>query len=194
MPKFIKNIFEKNGGKKVTNLVLVLVLGVLLLAVSTYLSSSRNEENVPMALHTTYIAPEPHATDNIGISLSEQLAQILSLVAGAGEVRVMLTTSTTGELLVAQNHEQSTQTTNETDTAGGERSIENRQYTTSHVMVRQADGSDAPLVLQELNPRVEGAIIVAQGAGNIEVAANLTRAAATVLGIAPHQVQVLEMN
>ena len=191
MPKFLKNIFEKNGKKNIANLVIMLIVGVVLLLVSAHFASSDDEpEHIPQAISQPDIA-------DIAIreqSLADELAEILSLVAGAGQVRVMLTYASTPELVVAQNHEQTTATTTESDTQGGERNIENRQYSIQHVMVRQQDGSDAPLILSEHLPRIGGVIIVAEGGGSIEVAAALTRAAHTVLGIAPHQVQVFQMR
>ena len=189
--QILKDFIEKNGKKAIINLMVLLAIGIGLLLFSRS-GMFRQESEPPALLHNN--EPYAHvATEPVDLTLTQELEEILSLVAGAGEVRVMLTMQATSEVHFAQNQEQSISQTTETDTQGGERQVESRQYSVSHVIMRGADGSDMPLVIQELLPRIEGVIIVAQGGGNIEVASALIRAAHTVLGIAPHQVQVFQM-
>lgn len=43
-------------------------------------------------------------------------------------------------------------------------------------------------------PKVEGAIVIAKGANDINIKASITEAVAAVTGVAQYKVQVFEMN
>ncbi|MCL2376040.1 MAG: hypothetical protein FWC76_01465 [Defluviitaleaceae bacterium] len=204
MPEFLKNFFEKKGKKGVQSLVLMLVVGVILLVASAYLASTGGginimplaSESLPMQsfdiAHAEEASPLAEAA-TFSSYLTQQLEEILSLVAGAGNVRVMLTVGNSTNVF-AQNSQENVAATTEDDGEGGVRSIHSVNSSITYVMVRRSDGSEAPLMLQEISPDIEGIIIVAQGAGDIAVVDALTRAAQAVLGVAPHRIQVLEMR
>jgi stage III sporulation protein AG len=84
--------------------------------------------------------------------------------------------------------------TMEDDGEGGTRNMDVQSATNTYVMLRQSDGSERPLILAEILPQVQGVIIVAEGAGDINVQDALIRAAHTVLGIGVHRVSVLQLE
>jgi stage III sporulation protein AG len=52
----------------------------------------------------------------------------------------------------------------------------------------------APLVLREVQPKIEGVIIIAEGGDNILVKEALTNAAEAVLGLDISNVQIFKMK
>ena len=197
MPKFLKNFLEKKGKKGAQNLVLMLLCGVALLVASTYFAnmSSAPEGDasyVPQAVISQELTAQTYPT-SLASYLAQELEEILSLVAGAGDVRVMLTMGS-GANVFAQNSQENIAATTEEDSEGGMRSIHSINASVTYVMVRQSDGSEAPLMLQEISPSIEGIIIVAQGGGDVAVRDALTRAAQAALGVASHRIQVLQMR
>ena len=202
MPQFLKNFFEKKDKKGVQNLVIMLILGVLLLVASTYfvgLGENPGINILPLAIDSPQEQDdvyEPNDTvpdTTLSSYLTQQLEDILSLVAGAGNVRVMIAMSNATNVF-AQNSQENVAATTEEDGEGGVRNIHTTDSSATYVMVRRSDGSETPLLLQEISPAIEGIIIVAQGGGNVVVRDALTRAAQAVLDIAPHRIQVLEMR
>jgi stage III sporulation protein AG len=204
MRQFFKNFLEKNGRKRVQNLLLMLLAGILLLVVSAYFASVQRGEGGDdlgvLAIEFDDFAPQSeqarstsHGTESLAGYLARQLEEILSLVAGAGDVRVMLTMGSS-QMVYAQNSQENISTTIEHDGEGGIRNIDTQTGSLTYVMVRMADGAERPLRLQETRPDIQGVIIVAQGGGDIAVRDALIRAAHTVLGIGAHQVQVFQMN
>jgi len=202
MPEFLKNFFEKKGKKGVQSLVIMLALGVILLVASSYFANTGSGINIlplamddpqPQAFANAEEASLPAVQATLSSYLTHQLEEILSLVAGAGNVRVMLTMGN-GTNIFAQNSQENVAATEEDDGEGGVRNIHSVNSSITYVMVRRSDGSEAPLMLQEISPSIEGIIIVAQGAGDIAVVDALTRAAQAALGVAPHRIQVLEMR
>jgi len=202
MPQFLKDFLEKKDKKGVQNLVLMLIFGVLLLVASTYfvgLSEDPGIDILPLAVNEPYEQTHVHevndTTSTMALSayLTQQLEDIFSLVAGAGDVRVMLTMGN-GANVFARDSQENIAATTEEDGEGGVRNIHTTSSSTTYVMVRRSDGSEAPLMLQEISPAIEGIIIVAGGGGDVVVRDALTRAAQAALGIAPHRIQVLEMK
>jgi len=180
-----------------------LLLGTLLMIIGRgFFSRDTDNGNIgnnePSGI--PYFGATEESRDNIQSSsvmaadLARELENILGRIEGAGEVFVMLHMSSGSEMIFAQNHTTDESFTTETDANNGTRNIETYSHQNNHVALRQNDGSEVPLIIMEIAPRIEGVIIVAQGGGNAAVRESLVRAAHTVLGIRPHQVQVFQMN
>jgi len=126
--------------------------------------------------------------------LEERLEELLSLIDGAGNVRVMITASRGRELVVAHTTNTDRSLTEEADSAGGTRNAETQSEQGEYVLMRQPDGSEAPLILTQLEPQIEGVAIVAEGGDNLVVRDALIRTTFTVLGIGAHKVHVAAGN
>lgn len=195
MLQIFKNFMDKKGKKGLQNLVIMLVAGIVLLLVSAYFANTRGDgaSGELMVESLEFEAVAVSSTLSQERYISQQMEEILSLVAGAGQVRVMLTLGSPASIY-AQNTQASLSITTEEDGEGGVRNIDTETSSHTYVMVRQSDGSERPLRIQEVRPNIEGVIIVAEGAGDVAVRDALVRAAHTVLGIAVHRVQVFQMQ
>ena len=197
--QFFKDFMEKNGKKKVQGLFIMLLIGVMLLLASGYFGREDDADVSRIDIaeinfeNTQAQVANHQVAESLSAYLSRQLEEILTLVAGAGQVRVMLTMGS-GASIYAQDVQTSHSATLEDDGTGGTRNIDNETRTNTYVTMRQADGSERPLRLQEVRAPIEGVIIVAEGAGDVIVRDALIRAAATGLGIGMHQVQVFQMS
>ena len=193
-PGFLRDFFEKKDKKGVQKLLIMLVAGIALLVIGAYFTSPRDTPQQPISTYNTsphpYQNPSPHL---MAPSLTDQLEEILSMVAGAGEVRVMLTMGDSSRYF-AQNIQENTSVTTEEDSEGGIRHVESLSSSVAYVMVRQNDGSEIPLLLGEAAPSIDGIIIVAQGGGDVAVRAALTHAVQALLGIPAHRIQVFQMQ
>jgi len=204
MPKFLKNLLENKDKKGVYSLVIMLICGVLLLLASQLFARLGNGADISvLPLATSGREEQDYINDHmpddaasaatLSSYLTQQLEDIFSLVAGAGDVRVMILMGDAANVF-ARNSQENVAATTEDDGEGGVRNIHTTNSSATYVMVRRSDGSEAPLMLQEVSPAIEGIIIVAQGGGDVVVRDALTRAAQAALGIAPHRIQVLEMR
>ena len=96
----------------------------------------------------------------------KRLESILSDIEGAGCVSVMITYENTGEKNIA---------------------YEKRQNDTSYDEKAVMAGGE-PMVINEMNPRVKGVIVTADGADNISVKRALTEAVSAVLDVDAHRI------
>jgi stage III sporulation protein AG len=169
---------KKLKNVKNAEVIIACILGVIILLIyfSGFTTSKSSEENV---LNSDYMSSMEYAT-----VLENKLNKTLSAIAGAGEVKVMVTLENGPELVIATSTDKKTNSsesgTNKTQTVTV---VENP------VIVTQ-NGTSKPLVLMEILPKVKGVIVVSEGAGNIKVKLDLLNAIEALLSISPSNIQI----
>ncbi|MBE0466256.1 MAG: hypothetical protein IBX71_03415 [Candidatus Desulforudis sp.] len=123
--------------------------------------------------------------------LASRLQALLQQISGVGEVEVSvrLEGSTTSEYAV--NHSTGRKVSDESDQAGTTRVTTDVSETGQLVVVRGDRGYEIPVVEREVAPRVVGVLVVAEGARNPQIKAELFRAIRIALGVEPHKILVL---
>ncbi|MGQ9778564.1 MAG: hypothetical protein ACUVRM_01630 [Bacillota bacterium] len=130
-------------------------------------------------------------TNGEDASLAEELAAILSQVAGAGRVEVRLTFEASTAREWEENRRRNRRTSEERTKEGNLQITSEETEETTLAVVRKADGSETLVEKAARMPVVAGAIVVAEGAADPEIRAELARATATFLHIGLHRVVVL---
>jgi len=144
---------------------------LVLVAVLLFLFSGKGEEEKS--------APDLTQT-SLDDGLESRLESVLSSVAGAGTVRVMVTYEQEEEIVPVYAVE-----AQNTDTA------ENRKETP---VTLGTGGEEEPMILTVRSACVRGAVIVAEGAKDLSVRNDLLRAAQAVLDIPASKIEVLCME
>lgn len=132
---------------------------------------------------------ESSANENI----EEKLENILANVKGIGKVKVMITYSQTNEVIPMYDEDSSSSTTEEKDSGGGTRTV-NENSSKKDIIYKEEDGVKTPITQSVVKPKIEGAIIVAEGASDATVKTNIVQAVEAVTGVATYKIQVLEMK
>ena len=195
MENFFKILREKATSDKkfIYYPIALTALGAMALALSGCPDSTRTATPQPQAWEEVIEIQSPQPSFYQERALEKRLEEIFSLVEGAGQVRVMISPLGGRETVFAVDTVQTQNHSVEEDSHGGSR--EQRQYSSQEqtVIISDRQGTDRPLVLREVEPSVEGIVIIAQGGNNAQVRADLTRAAQAVLGLDAHMIQVLAM-
>ncbi|MCL2406938.1 MAG: hypothetical protein FWC95_03325 [Defluviitaleaceae bacterium] len=168
--------------------LIMLVAGVLLMVLMRVGDDERDPQHITPAISN------PPVLQTQADTLCVRLAEMLSLVEGAGKVRVLIHESRSYETVFARNTTSDRSVLTEEDAAGGVRDNFQERTTETIVTINRREGGETPLVLYENAPRIEGVLIVAEGGGNIVVRDALVRAASGLLGIPIHNVIVLPME
>jgi len=143
-------------------------------------------------LAITQKSQESNNTTN-QIGLEKRLEEILSKISGTGNVKVFINYSESSETVAMYNENSKTSITEETDTSGGVRKVE--ETDSQKEIVYQENGNDKiPIVQKTIEPKIEGAIITAKGASNINIKTNIIQAVEAATGLATHKIQVFEMS
>ena len=170
---------------KILFVIAILVLvGISLTYLPTGVQGAKVVASSAMDLATetiSEVANNTNSTSVINLSYEEELERkleaILKELAGAGATKVMVTTSTSDEMILAEEVVESFQQTDETDKSGGVKS-NTKQDTTRKVVMEKGD---TPIVLSTNKPQLEGVLVLAEGANNSQVKAAIIKAVSSVL-------------
>ena len=200
--KFFKNKenIKGNENKKVENLVFFVIISIITIVIINYIWSGSETDNKQVNENTNVnnkrlanVTEENNEVVEDTNNLEEKLEEILAKIQGVGEVKVCVNYSESSEVVAMFDENSSTSTTEETDTEGGTRKIEQTE-TNKNVIYEENDGKKTPITKKTIKPKIEGAIITAKGANNAAVKTNIIQAVEALTGLATHKIQVFEMN
>ncbi|MCL2056996.1 MAG: hypothetical protein FWH02_07255 [Oscillospiraceae bacterium] len=115
----------------------------------------------------------------------ERLRGLIIRIEGVGSAEVMVTLANSGELVYAKEEKRSL------DKSGDGENITSRENVqTSFILVDAGMGSRQPLVRTQLEPKIQGVVIVCEGADDLRVRQSLINVVTTTLGISSAKVCV----
>lgn len=206
--KSLMNIDEKkeegNEKKKIENLVfLVILLIITTIIINTIWKDKKITKNIQNSVTTKQLATSIvnntendttiMETGNLEQNLEQKLETILNKITGVGEVTVCINYSESSEIIAMYNENSKVSNTEETDTSGGVRKIEQTDIQ-KDIIYKEENGQKEPITQKIKQPKIEGAIVVAKGANDINVKTNIIQAVEAVTGISTHKIQVFEMK
>ncbi len=195
----IKTEKENNSKKKIESLImLIIILVITIIAINSIWNSDKkssdeikNTSNKKLAVNNNEINLNSE-TYNSNI-LEKNLESILSSMNGVGKAKVFINYSESSTVEAMYNETTKESSTEETDTSGGVRTIQQTD-TQKDVIYSEESGSKTPVTQKVTNPTIEGAIITAEGANNLDVKADIISAVSAATGLASHKIQVFKMN
>ncbi len=114
-------------------------------------------------------------------------------MSGVGKVDVLVTYSETSEVVAMYNEKYTSSSTEEADTNGGTRKIEETD-TSKEIIFEDKNGQQTPITQKVVMPKIEGAIVTAEGAGDVNTKANIIQAVSAATGLATYRIQVFSMD
>lgn len=188
---------EGNNKKTIENLVIFAIILIVTIVAINYIWSGDNDKKEENNEITKKLATEQPNTENKksneGENTEERLENILSNIKGVGTAKVLLTYSQTSQIMPMYDEDSTESRTEEKDSGGGTRII-NESSTKKDIIYEENNGVKTPITQSVVNPKIEGAIITAQGAGDANVKANIIQAVEAVTGLATYKIQVFEMK
>lgn len=189
----------ENSKKTIENLVVfILILIITIISINTIWKGDKTkEEKKEESSFTKLATTEQNNGTNANISvqdnLEERLESILEKIEGVGAVKVLITYSSSSEVVPMYNENSKNSSTKEEDSGGGTRTVEENDNS-KEIVYTEENGKNVPVTKQIVSPKIEGAIITAKGANNATVKTNIIQAVEAVTGIATHKIQVFEMK
>ena len=192
---------EQNNKKNIENLVVFLILLIItIIAINTIWGGKKEETNQENG-NTSYKKLAKNINNSIDsnnsqlneYNLEENLEDILSKITGVGKVKVLVTYSETSEVVAMYNEKNTLNNTEETDTNGGVRKIEQTD-TDKEIIYEEKNGQKTPITQKVIMPKIEGAIVTAEGASDPAIKTNIIQAVSAATGISTYRIQVFEMS
>ena len=184
---------DGNNKKKIENLVFFLIILIIVLVSINLIWGEKKENKQTESPNKKLAVQDEYETENSEDKLSLQLENILHEIDGVGKVKVLITYSQTSQTIPLYNEDTSQKDTEEKDTTGGTRKVIETD-TKKDVIYQETNGNKTPITQSVISPKMEGAIVTAQGATNTNVKTNIIQAVEAVTGLATHKIQVFAMS
>lgn len=195
----MKNKEGESNKKTIENLVVFVIILIITIVAINYIWSgdkgktkTNNEDNKKLASVENHLDINKQET-NTTYDTEARLEDILSNIKGVGKTKVLITYSQTSQVLPMYNEDSSVSITEETDSGGGTRTV-NESSSKKDIIYEESNGVKTPITQSVINPKIEGAIITAQGASDANVKTNIIQAVEAVTGLATYKIQVFEME
>ncbi|MDO5293103.1 MAG: stage III sporulation protein AG [bacterium] len=178
-------------------IIIVLAVGIIILIVlsdslSGLTGTSKNTKTTTGT--STQNVENNNQTDEYIGTLENRLKQVLMKVEDIGQVEVMITVKSSRESVVLKDENKEESKTEEEDSAGGSRKNSSASSQDETVFQQSESGVSSPYIVKELEPEIEGILVIADG-GNSEVVKSEVVAAVQVLFNVPaHKIKVMKMN
>lgn len=155
--KIINELFRDKKSMKL--IYILMAVGVALLLAGQVFSTSQEEE-----------APSEAKAEFDVAKLEQRLSETLSLIKGAGKVKVMVTMEDSGNTYLARDTDQEREST----------------------VVLSQSGGEKVTAVRETTPHVRGAIAIAEGAHSAALREMLQGALCALLDLDAHKIKVYE--
>lgn len=189
LKKSLIKLEKKDNKKKVENLVVLAILLIITIIAINYIwkDDEKNDVTSNKVLADTNIIKEETTYSNNELEI--KLKNILSNISGVGEVEVLITYAETSSVNPIYNQDFQESVTEEEDTNGGKRTISSTNNKKEVVY------SNNNIITQSVSsPEIQGAVVIAKGAGQANVKANIIQAVEAATGLSTYKIQVFEMN
>ena len=170
---------------KKNQLMLMLLVGILLIVIAMPVKKTKTKD-VPVEAGT-----ENSYEDEYEEAVERKLEEVLREVEGVGNVKVMVTFQSSSEKIIEKEN---SQTVTESDKQGGKRETKEAQDSETTVYDSASGGEQTPYVTKEVNPKVEGVVVIAEGGGNAVVIKNITEAIQALFDVDTHKIKVMKRN
>lgn len=186
--KAVKEFFSGEGKLKL--IVLLGIAGMILILVSQLAGRDKAPQEPPDEATATFTTEEYIA------GLEDKLTNLVTGIEGVGRAQVMVTLESGVEYVYAQEEKRNTDTTRE---PGGEEQpavtvMQKENVEQKYILIETEYGKREALVLTQLQPKVQGVVVVCEGADSIYVQQKLTSVVTTALGIPSTRVCVVKIE
>lgn len=182
--KLMDNLFKLPFLKKLKNIkhieIYICIIFISLLLVIYFVSFSPQKTSKTTSLieaeSENYFVSSLEYSKN----MEEKLKSVLSNLKGVKNVQVLVSVSSGGEIVIANDIEEKTIEEN-----GGK----NVTITKTPIIVTE-NGTSKPIILVEVLPKINGVIVVAGGAEDVNVRLNIYKAIEAIISIPSENIQV----
>ena len=177
--EWLKNIsfFKKLKQIKHIGLIITIIfILILLIILFGNFSFSSSSSILVSSDESTYTNSVKYAQQ-----MEDKLKILIAKIKGAGRVDVMLTLDSGTSVVLASNDETKTVSNGSSSTT----------TVSASPIILQQNGSNMPLIVEEVIPRIKGVVIVSSGAKDVNVRLNILNAVQTLTGLTNSQIQIL---
>ena len=196
MEKFLNKIIskDKSSKKRIENLVfLIIILIITLFVINIILKKDNSKADIIDTENETITKVFANNKQSKKEELEENLEEILSTIKNVGKVKVFVNYSESSDIIPLYDETTTTSSVKEEDSSGGTRNTVQTETQKDVVFSEQAGNKEA-IIQKTVMPKVQGAIITAEGANDAIIKTNIINAVQAVTGLTIDKIQVFEMK
>ena len=183
---------EGNSKKKIENLVFLLIILIITILAINYIWNDKDKSKKVSSNNDKQINQNTSNIENSNEEdLETKLENILSKINGVGKANVMITYSESTQVIPIYNKKEKTSNTDESDSGGGKRKVEEID-SSEEVVYTDSTGKGEIATQKMVSPKIEGAIIICEGANDSNVKTSIIQAVEAATGLATHKIQVFK--
>jgi stage III sporulation protein AG len=181
-------------------LIMIFVAGIIIILLSfpgifgSKKSTDDSTQSVNTEVQQNVTNTTSYDTNTYITEMENKLESILRKVSGIGEVEVMLTLKASQEKVPLKDNPSTQESLIEDDGEGGSRTNNSVKREESTVLVTNEDGNSMPYILQELEPEIEGVVVIAEGGDDVNIKMDIMEAAEVLFDVPAHKVKVMKMS
>jgi len=181
-------------------LIMIFIAGIIIILLSfpgifgSKKSTDDSTQSVKNDAQQNVTYTTSYDTNTYITEMENKLKSILRKVTGIGEVEVTLTLKGSQVRVPLKDNPSTQESLNEVDGEGGSRTNNSVQREESTVLVTNEDGKSVPYILQELEPEIEGVVVIAEGGDDVNIKMDIMEAAEVLFDVPAHKVKVMKMS
>ncbi len=188
---------------KKENMLIFALVGILLLVIAMPIDSGKAKEEKKDdtqakegsdGMNAVYGMEQRDEMLEYSLALEERIEEFLSSMDGVGEVQVMVTLAESKELIVEKDEPVIRSTVTETDGSGGTRSTNESNYDYETIYETDSEGNKIPYVIKQVEPKIQGITVAAQGGGNAVIQKNISDVLEALFHVEAHKIKVVKMK
>ena len=156
--------------------LIILLVGLLLVVIAMPVSDIKSDQ--------TQDEQQMQKAENAS---EDTYADALAKVEGVRNVKQKITLASSSAKVVEKDREMTS------EVQEGESGEKNTSSSETAVYAN-GNGEETPYVKQELSPRIEGVLVIADGGDNAIVIENITEAVQALFGVDTHKIKVMKHN
>ncbi|MCI8482133.1 MAG: hypothetical protein HFJ27_03480 [Clostridia bacterium] len=174
---------QKDNKKKIENMVVLIVVVIItIIAINTIWNGEKKETKIQQepSTQTKQLAVEQNVQEaEKEEDIQKKLENILSNIAGVGKVKVLISYSESSQVVAMYNENSKNSQIEEKDSGGGTR-LTTQEDIQKDIIYKEEAGEKVPITQKIVSPKIEGAIVTAEGAGSADVKNNIVLAVEAV--------------
>lgn len=177
----------------IPKLIIIFMFGILLIILSfPSLFSGGDKKNNTISEVSN--VPTTTSAASYEEEMEARLKEALMKVEGIGNVEVMITLKSSKESVTLKDTPYSQESLDESDSSGGERKSTTIDKKEETVLQNSGTGGSTPYVIKELEPEIEGVLVIAQGGGSQTIIGEIVGAVEVLFDVPAHKIKVMKMN
>ena len=177
----------------IPKLIIIFMCGILLIILSfPSLFSGGDKKNNTISEVSN--VPTTTSAASYEEEMEARLKEALMKVEGIGNVEVMITLKSSKESVTLKDTPYSQESLDESDSSGGERKSTTIDKKEETVLQNSGTGGSTPYVIKELEPEIEGVLVIAQGGGSQTIIGEIVGAVEVLFDVPAHKIKVRKMN